>query len=188
MKLHLSLLISTFVGGKHLLVCSFRSVATIPARRPLSTEINYALHHRPQPYQHRWSKGLELHDVSTMSSEAIASYESSETEQNRTTSHNKMRNTLTGISNVWRNKSGDSHDVSVFLDCCPHRMAPLSTGKVVKDEETGSYNIACRYHGFEFDAKGQNSKIPMMKAPADGTTQSSKLSKLGMCALAYPTR
>lgn len=207
---------ATFVGGKHHLVCSFQSA--IPTT-PLSTNIiNHALHQRSQqPYQqHRWRQGLELHgDVSTTSSnEAIASSdESSETaEQNKPQQQqqeyfdwNQQWYPILPVSYlddkpvsitvldkdlvVWRNKSGDSHDVvSVFLDCCPHRMAPLSTGKVVKDEETGSYNIACRYHGFEFDAKGQTSKIPMMKQPADGTTQSSKLSKIGMCARAYPTR
>ena len=215
MKLHLSLLISTFVGGKHRLICSFQSAATIPSRTPLSsTEINYALHHRSQPHRHRWIQGSELHDVLKMSTnEAIASHESSETEQNEPQQQeeeyfdwNQQWYPILPVSYldddkpvpitvldkdlvVWRNKSGDTHDVvSVFLDCCPHRMAPLSTGKVVKDDETGSYNIACRYHGFELDAKGQISKIPMMKPPADGTTQSSKLSKIGMCARAYPTR
>ncbi|MBP0021595.1 MAG: Rieske 2Fe-2S domain-containing protein [Cyanobacteria bacterium SBLK] len=43
-----------------------------------------------------------------------------------------------------------------FLDICPHRLAPLSEGRI--DEKTG--NLMCSYHGWQFDAKGKCQRIP----------------------------
>eukprot|EP00850_Spirogloea_muscicola_P024025 SM000425S15897 [mRNA] locus=s425:12918:16164:- [translate_table: standard] len=48
-----------------------------------------------------------------------------------------------------------------FLDQCPHRLAPLSEGRI---DEAG--NIACSYHGWSFDGSGACTKIP--QAPATG--------------------
>jgi vanillate O-demethylase monooxygenase subunit len=39
-------------------------------------------------------------------------------------------------------------------DRCPHRWAPLSQGKVIDDQ------IVCPYHGMEFGADGQCTKVP----------------------------
>lgn len=44
----------------------------------------------------------------------------------------------------------------VFLDLCPHRLAPLSEGRI--DEETG--NLMCSYHGWQFNEKGICTCIP----------------------------
>lgn len=45
-------------------------------------------------------------------------------------------------------------ELVALQDRCPHRLAPLSLGKVVEDE------LQCRYHGFQFDATGRCTKIP----------------------------
>lgn len=46
--------------------------------------------------------------------------------------------------------------VSVLDDSCPHRRAPLSTGKIVNGNQ-----LACRYHGWQFNGAGTCTKIPM---------------------------
>lgn len=57
--------------------------------------------------------------------------------------------TLLGIRLViWKPKKSENY--RVFLDSCPHRLAPLSEGRV--DEKTG--NLMCSYHGWQFDAEG----------------------------------
>ncbi len=43
---------------------------------------------------------------------------------------------------------------SALDDCCPHRNAPLSAGKVVDGE------LACPYHGWRFDIQGRLAGIP----------------------------
>lgn len=63
--------------------------------------------------------------------------------------------TLLGIRLViWKPKSSDTY--RVFLDRCPHRLAPLSEGRV--DEKTG--NLMCSYHGWQFDSQGICTHIP----------------------------
>ena len=51
---------------------------------------------------------------------------------------------------VWR--SGTTW--SVMRDVCPHRLAPLSMGRV--DKSTGC--IECPYHGWQFAADGACSR------------------------------
>ncbi len=46
------------------------------------------------------------------------------------------------------------HGVNAIADRCPHRMAELSKGRVVKGE------IECPYHGWRFDGTGQCTAIP----------------------------
>jgi phenylpropionate dioxygenase-like ring-hydroxylating dioxygenase large terminal subunit len=53
---------------------------------------------------------------------------------------------------VWRN--GTSW--SVMRDACPHRLAPLSQGRV--DPTTGC--IECPYHGWQFSTTGACTRIP----------------------------
>jgi phenylpropionate dioxygenase-like ring-hydroxylating dioxygenase large terminal subunit len=55
---------------------------------------------------------------------------------------------------VWKPRF--SNQYCVFLDQCPHRLAPLSEGRV--DEKTG--HLMCSYHGWQFDAEGVCSHIP----------------------------
>ncbi len=45
-------------------------------------------------------------------------------------------------------------DVVALRDQCPHRAAPLSTGKIIDD------NIQCGYHGFKFDYNGSCVWLP----------------------------
>ena len=54
---------------------------------------------------------------------------------------------------------------SVVLDACPHRLAPLSQGRV--DAATGC--LECPYHGWQFDATGACTKIP--QGTPDTTTK-----------------
>ena len=51
----------------------------------------------------------------------------------------------------YRNSNGK---VTALLDKCPHRGAPLSTGKIVDN------NIQCGYHGFKFDIEGKCIWLP----------------------------
>jgi phenylpropionate dioxygenase-like ring-hydroxylating dioxygenase large terminal subunit len=57
---------------------------------------------------------------------------------------------------IWKLQNADSF--RVFLDQCPHRLAPLSEGRV--DEETG--NLMCSYHGWQFDPQGICTHIPQL--------------------------
>lgn len=41
-----------------------------------------------------------------------------------------------------------------LLDCCPHRWAPLSRGKIIDSE------IVCPYHGFRFNVRGECTHVP----------------------------
>jgi phenylpropionate dioxygenase-like ring-hydroxylating dioxygenase large terminal subunit len=68
--------------------------------------------------------------------------------------------TILGIRLViWKRKSSDTYQV--FLDQCPHRLAPLSEGHI--SEKTG--NLVCSYHGWEFDSQGICARIPQAEEP-----------------------
>lgn len=66
---------------------------------------------------------------------------------------------------------------SVFRDACPHRLAPLSEGRIC--EKSGE--LQCSYHGWQFDGGGRCSAIPQA---ADATLAASHLA----CASALPTQ
>lgn len=86
--------------------------------------------------------------------------------------------TLLGLRLViWKPKSSETY--RVFLDRCPHRLAPLSEGRV--DDKTG--NLMCSYHGWEFDAEGVCTRIPQAENP-ELVTEKQKY----LCATALPTR
>ena len=55
---------------------------------------------------------------------------------------------------VWRNGT----TWSVMRDACPHRLAPLSQGRV--DRTTGC--LECPYHGWQFSASGACTRIPQL--------------------------
>ncbi|KAJ3068785.1 hypothetical protein HDU98_008105 [Podochytrium sp. JEL0797] len=44
-----------------------------------------------------------------------------------------------------------------FADKCPHRSAPLSTGRIMDGK------LECRYHGWQFDTNGSCTKVPSNK-------------------------
>ncbi len=68
--------------------------------------------------------------------------------------------TLLGIRLViWKPPS--SKTLRVFLDKCPHRLAPLSEGRV--EPKTG--NLMCSYHGWQFDGEGICTHIPQAEKP-----------------------
>ncbi|NET03036.1 MAG: Rieske 2Fe-2S domain-containing protein [Sphaerospermopsis sp. SIO1G1] len=68
--------------------------------------------------------------------------------------------TLLGIRLViW--KPRNSANYRVFIDQCPHRLAPLSEGRV--DDKTG--NLMCSYHGWQFDQQGICTDIPQAENP-----------------------
>jgi len=66
---------------------------------------------------------------------------------------------------VWRNPldrdNAETKGYSIMLDQCPHRLAPLSQGRV--DTITGC--IECPYHGWQFEATaGRCTSIPQLEA------------------------
>jgi pheophorbide a oxygenase len=67
----------------------------------------------------------------------------------------------------------------VVDDACPHRLAPLSEGRV--DRPTG--NLHCSYHGWEFNSTGSCSHIPQLTPEAEKLALSSKRA----CVTTYPT-
>ncbi|NJK29744.1 MAG: Rieske 2Fe-2S domain-containing protein, partial [Acaryochloris sp. SU_5_25] len=55
---------------------------------------------------------------------------------------------------IWQPR--DSNQYLVFHDQCPHRLAPLSEGRI--DDQTGQ--LMCSYHGWQFNAEGHCTHIP----------------------------
>jgi len=67
---------------------------------------------------------------------------------------------------VWESSDsgvGGAEGWSVMTDVCPHRLAPLSQGRV--EPSTGC--LQCPYHGWEFQADGQCTRIPQLPAAQD---------------------
>ena len=54
---------------------------------------------------------------------------------------------------IWWDRSGDRW--RVFPDVCPHRLVPLSEGRINRDGQ-----LECPYHGWSFDGDGQCRRIP----------------------------
>ncbi|GAB4541150.1 MAG: Rieske 2Fe-2S domain-containing protein [Pleurocapsa sp.] len=83
--------------------------------------------------------------------------------------------TLLGLSLViWKPRNATNY--RIFLNQCPHRLAPLSEGRI--DEKTD--NLMCSYHGWEFDTQGKCTRIPQAENP--------ELAGKNICAIAFPTR
>jgi len=64
------------------------------------------------------------------------------------------------LNTQWAAWLHPSEGVKVFLDACPHRLAPLSLGQC--EGET----IRCGYHGWVFDSMGDCVEIPALGADA----------------------
>ncbi|NJR32393.1 MAG: Rieske 2Fe-2S domain-containing protein [Chamaesiphon sp. CSU_1_12] len=67
-----------------------------------------------------------------------------------------------------------------FEDACPHRLAPLSEGRVEADG-----TLLCAYHGWRFDRDGNCTKIPQSQTPA---LEAQHRANPKSCAIAYPTQ
>lgn len=86
--------------------------------------------------------------------------------------------TLLGLRLViWKPKSSQTY--RVFLDQCPHRLAPLSEGRI--DAQTG--NLMCSYHGWQFDEQGVCTQIPQAENP-ELVSQNQE----NLCAMSLPVR
>lgn len=57
---------------------------------------------------------------------------------------------------VWQDADGELHAME---DRCPHRLAPLSLGRVEGDQ------IRCLYHGMKFDKTGRCMSVPLLESP-----------------------
>ncbi|KAK9812641.1 hypothetical protein WJX72_001174 [[Myrmecia] bisecta] len=67
----------------------------------------------------------------------------------------KAPNTFTLLNEalvIWKDGSGSWR---VFHDSCPHRLVPLSEGRITEAGE-----LQCAYHGWEFDGAGTCTAIP----------------------------
>ncbi len=53
-------------------------------------------------------------------------------------------------------------DWRAFADVCPHRLVPLSEGRL-----NGRGDLECPYHGWSFDGQGRCTAIPQAKAGVD---------------------
>ncbi len=66
---------------------------------------------------------------------------------------------------IWWDRQAQSWQA--FEDKCPHRLAPLSEGRIAADGL-----LECPYHGWAFVGSGDCQRIPQQ--PADGTAHTSK--------------
>ncbi|GAX79139.1 hypothetical protein CEUSTIGMA_g6579.t1 [Chlamydomonas eustigma] len=65
-------------------------------------------------------------------------------------------------------------------DACPHRLAPLSEGRVESDG-----TLQCSYHGWRFTSQGKCTEIPQS---IDEKAKTVACSSSRSCALTYPVR
>eukprot|EP00435_Cladocopium_sp_Y103_P027914 s2325_g6.t3 len=68
----------------------------------------------------------------------------------------------------------------VMSDACPHRLAPLSEGRI----EPKTKCLQCAYHGWEFDSKGSCTKIPQVEEAAAQKMRASERSQVP----SFPTK
>ena len=78
---------------------------------------------------------------------------------------------------LWRDGSSKWR---CFENFCPHRLAPLSEGRVEPDG-----TLMCAYHGWRFDADGKCVSIPQS---IDKETEAKHCANSKSCAIAYPTQ
>ncbi|MEM7554600.1 MAG: Rieske 2Fe-2S domain-containing protein [Cyanobacteria bacterium P01_A01_bin.84] len=78
---------------------------------------------------------------------------------------------------LWRSGSGQW---CCFEDACPHRLVPLSEGRIESDG-----TLLCAYHAWRFDSSGKCVSIPQSK---DKQTETRNLSNNRSCTVTYPTQ
>ena len=76
---------------------------------------------------------------------------------------------------IWWDRHGEAW--RVFEDRCPHRLAPLSEGRIADDGL-----LECPYHGWAFTGEGQCDRIPQQ--PEGGLVEQSNRA----CAKAFPAK
>ncbi|KAG2449744.1 hypothetical protein HYH02_005270 [Chlamydomonas schloesseri] len=79
---------------------------------------------------------------------------------------------------LWKDAQGQWRAVE---DRCPHRLAPLSEGRVEKDG-----TLQCAYHGWQFDGRGACTHIPQLRN--DEKAQATACASRRSCVRAYPTQ
>ena len=52
--------------------------------------------------------------------------------------------------------------IQCLADQCPHRLAPLSDGRLATDPKTGAKRLECSYHGWQFSGCGSCTKLPQL--------------------------
>lgn len=88
--------------------------------------------------------------------------------------------TLLGIDMaVWFHKPSSTW--RAFKDVCPHRLVPLSEGRVENSV------LQCAYHGWEFDDNANCVKIPQLGS-SEGAQSSSLVKISRSCATSYPVQ
>ncbi|EIE25057.1 hypothetical protein COCSUDRAFT_65076 [Coccomyxa subellipsoidea C-169] len=68
-----------------------------------------------------------------------------------------------------------------FQDKCPHRLAPLSEGRIEPSDGT----LMCSYHGWRFDGEGKCTDIPQS---LDAKANASACANPRSCAISHPTQ
>ena len=67
-----------------------------------------------------------------------------------------------------------------FDDACPHRLVPLSEGRIESD---GS--LMCAYHAWRFNGEGECVRMPQSQ---DAATEAKNCAHPAACAVAYPVK
>ncbi|KAL5717043.1 pheophorbide a oxygenase [Ranunculus cassubicifolius] len=78
---------------------------------------------------------------------------------------------------LWKDRS--TNNWVAFDDKCPHRLAPLSEGRIDEDG-----NLQCSYHGWSFDGSGSCTRIP--QAASEGP-EARAVKSPRACATRFPT-
>ncbi|AFW96574.1 pheophorbide a oxygenase [Anabaena sp. 90] len=78
---------------------------------------------------------------------------------------------------IWKPTKSETY--RVFLDQCPHRLAPLSEGRI--EDKTG--NLMCSYHGWEFNENGICQRVPQAENPEIVTKNQDNF-----CVISFPVR
>jgi len=78
---------------------------------------------------------------------------------------------------IWKPTKSETY--RVFLDQCPHRLAPLSEGRI--EDKTG--NLMCSYHGWEFNENGICQRVPQAENP-----EIIAKNQDNFCVISFPVR
>ena len=54
-------------------------------------------------------------------------------------------------------------EIHCLKDECPHRLAPLSDGRIDTDA-SGATRVECSYHGWQFSGCGRCTKLPQLES------------------------